>query len=177
MKDKPRKFFEAFNHFIAKKSGKEADDAINLKQGEKMIDDQKEVAEILAGYFANMGKVDDITTEQSTNLDKHPSVTQIRQQENEHASFTFRELEQQEIENSLQNLDSKIATGCDGISPEFMKIAANQLTPSLTTLFNNCIRSKEWPTLWKRGGGWRPAFKQEDKLNEKITDQSLFSTQ
>ena len=135
LKDKPRKFFDAFNPFIANRNGKEEGDTINLKQGEKIIDDQKEVAEILAGCFASMGKVDDITTEESTNLDKHPSVTIIRQLENERTNFTFRESEQQEIRNSLQNLDTKKAKGCDGTSPEFMKITANQLTPSLTTLF------------------------------------------
>eukprot|EP00794_Sanderia_malayensis_P004328 gene4328-4901_t len=166
LKDKPRNFFRAFNPFIGKKNEKGEDNLINLTKDDRIIDNQREVAEVLASYFTNMGMVDSITTEESNKLDKHPSVTIIREQGNGHTNFTFKEFQQQEIRNSLQKLDVKKATGCDGISPELMKMTANQLTPSLTTLFNNCIRLKEWPSLWKRGE-WRPAFKQGDKLNKK----------
>eukprot|EP00794_Sanderia_malayensis_P001606 gene1606-1777_t len=166
LKDKPRNFSRAFNPFIGKKNEKGEDNLINLTKDDRITDNQREVAEVLASYFTNMGMADNITTEESNNLDKHPSVTVIREQGNGHTNFIFKEFQQQETRNSLQKSDVKKATGCDGISPELMKMTANQLTPSLTTLFNNCIRLKEWPSLWKRGE-WRPAFKQGDKLNKK----------
>ena len=55
-------------------NGKKVDQTINLKQGEKIIGDEKEVAEVFAGYFANIGKIDDIAADELTNLGKHLSV-------------------------------------------------------------------------------------------------------
>ena len=55
-----------------------------------------------------------------------------------------------------------IGLGWDSVPPTILKIAAKSLAPSLTSLYNNCILTEQWPEQWKKGE-WTPVFKKEDK--------------
>ena len=42
-----------------------------------------------------------------------------------------------------------------------MKVAGG-VAPSLTTMYNDCIETSQWPMVWKMGE-WTPVFKKEDR--------------
>ena len=50
----------------------------------------------------------------------------------------------------LLNLDQTKAGGPDDISARLLETVANEITPSLTRLFNLSLRSGEVPTIWKQ---------------------------
>ena len=65
------------------------------------------------------------------------------------------------METALQGLNTRKRDGWDGIPSMGLKIGASELSIPLTTLYNACISSCEWPSIWKRGD-WVPVFKKDD---------------
>ena len=51
------------------------------------------------------------------------------------------------------------------LPPRVLKMAAEQLATTLTTIFNQAIEENRWPSSWKRGE-WIPIYKKEDPLNK-----------
>ena len=48
--------------------------------------------------------------------------------------------------------------------PKLMKKVAEGIAPSVTNLYNRCIKTSNWPAIWKRGE-LTPIFKKRDKHN------------
>ena len=69
-------------------------------------------------------------------------------------------LQAQEV---MKSLKVKKASGCDSIPPFVLKVGAEAIAISLTTLFNRCIMEGKWPQSWKKGE-WVPVFKRDDPL-------------
>lgn len=65
------------------------------------------------------------------------------------------------METALQGLNISKSDGWDAIPSMALKIGASELSIPLTTLYNACISSCEWPAMWKRGD-WVPVFKKDD---------------
>ena len=63
-------------------------------------------------------------------------------------------------------LNPKKATGQDKIDPRILKIGAEELAPSLTSIFNQSITTGVWVTQWKHGE-WVPVFKKDDRQEDK----------
>ena len=59
-------------------------------------------------------------------------------------------------------MNANKATGWDGIPPRILKLAAREIAPPLTHLFNLSITEGNYPSCWKRGE-WVPAFKKNDR--------------
>ena len=55
----------------------------------------------------------------------------------------------QEVRKIINNLNSKKAPGIDGISNKALKNLSEKAIILLTNLFNACLRTKHFPTIWK----------------------------
>ena len=133
--------------------------------------DQAKVAGHLAQYFSTIAdgiggdNVHSLTEEDYRN---HKSVKDIRKNlmniTNEYFEFTT--LSSKIIQDTLEELNPKKATGHDKIDPRIIKIGAKELAPSLAGIFNCSIRNGLWVTQWKRGE-WVPVFKKDDRQIDK----------
>ena len=65
------------------------------------------------------------------------------------------------METALQGLNTRKSDRWDGIPSMALKIGGRESSIPLTRLYNACISSCEWPTMWKRGD-WVPVFKKDD---------------
>ena len=100
-----------------------------------------------------MGHIDKIQREEMQSLGAHPSVIAIKKNANVSCEFNFSLVSQQSVKEALSLLDPKKATGCDGITSEFLKMNAKQLAPSLSSLYNSCITQGNGSSSGKRAMG------------------------
>ena len=131
--------------------------------------DQIVVAERLASYFTDTAAR--IGGEQVSRLtegdyNNHSSVMEIRKvYKDDH--FDFEILRKEQVQDALKNINPKKSCGWDpGVPPKLLKKVANGVAPSLTSLYNNCIKLSQWPTAWKKGE-WTLVFKKGDRQEEK----------
>ena len=66
-------------------------------------------------------------------------------------SFCFRPVSYHEVKDAMDKIEARKAPGYDGIQPRMLKLMAQELAPSLTTIFNSTIKQGEWNR--RRGGG------------------------
>ena len=78
-----------------------------------------------------------------------------------------------EVKDAMDKIEAGKAAGYDGIQPRMLKLTAEELASSLTTIFNSSMKQGEWITAWKRGE-WMPVFKNDDRREVKITDRSQY---
>ena len=78
----------------------------------------------------------------------------------------YQTLTETQVCNTLKKIDVKKSVGWDRMPADILKLSAKTITPSLTNLFNFCIRTGEWPSDWKRGE-WTPVFKKDKKYIRK----------
>ena len=62
-------------------------------------------------------------------------------------------------------INTSKALGWDAISPKILNLTVGAIAVPLTRLFNNCIRSGQWPSFWKMGV-WTLVFKKDDRANK-----------
>ena len=80
----------------------------------------------------------------------HPSILKIEQVVNEcdvsdSERFSFKTVNETEIEDLLKNLDIKKASGFDTMPPKLVKLSADFLTPLLTKDINTSITQNVLP--------------------------------
>ena len=68
----------------------------------------------------------------------------------------------QMVQNLFQNIDSRKATGADGIPGLLLKTCASVLAPSLTTIFNASLAAGELPQAFKQAD-FAPVYKSGDR--------------
>ena len=66
-------------------------------------------------------------------------------------TFTFTEISYGTTAKALDGLNPSKYTGTDLIPPRILKLAAKELAPSLTKIFNLSITCGYYPKRWKRG--------------------------
>ncbi len=66
------------------------------------------------------------------------------------STFTFHEIDNQEVAKLLKSLDGRKSTGEDQIPPKLVSLAANELTSALTTAINCSIRNSRFPNDAKK---------------------------
>ena len=69
--------------------------------------------------------------------------------EDEGNSFHLRKFTCKEVLSELKKLRNDCSCGPDSIPVKFLKMAAEQLTRSLTHILNNCIDNLTFPSVWK----------------------------
>lgn len=57
---------------------------------------------------------------------------------------------EKKVEKLLHNEDTRKSTGPDGVCPRLHQRGANEISFPLPLIFNTCLRSYFWPTLWKQ---------------------------
>ena len=144
------------------------------KLEEKIITDDKEVAETLNTYFENAVKKLDINENRflvdesgeksddpiMSSIEKyahHPSVLKIREKINTF-EFSFSETTLGEVERELSQLDAKKASTFQNIPPKNLKQVSDVCAPVLLNLINECIRNQEFPEELKNADV-TPVFK------------------
>jgi hypothetical protein len=168
----PREFYKVFKPFLDSKSSPVDDTQIQLENGENLIKNQTEVANVFAAdLFAKIAcDIGDqrIFSSSEGELENHNSVQDIRTNNRivNGPQFHFSKLKENEVEKSLALLKADKSAGHDGISPKLLSIASKELAPSLTKIFNKCIEDESWPTEWKKGD-WVPVYKKDDHKNVK----------
>lgn len=64
-------------------------------------------------------------------------------------TFKFECVTEEEVFNVLCSIKSN-ATGCDGLSPKFIKIILPLITPVIKDIYNFAILNSSFPNLWKQ---------------------------
>jgi len=139
---------------------------ISLKVGDNIVQDQHEVANVFANYFAtiadNIGNIPVNTgSNASTN---HANVKKIKDKWSDNI-FSFRKITHDEVLKALNQVNPHKAMGYDLVPPGALKIAADEIAASLTLIYNQAIEQGVWPEDWKRGE-WTPVHKKDDPLNK-----------
>ena len=65
-------------------------------------------------------------------------------------SFTLRPVTPEEVEKIIANLKNSKSTGLDYIDTSVIKLASQELIPSITHIVNLSIRDKCFPASWKK---------------------------
>ena len=97
----------------------------------------KEKAELLADHFSKKMQVPDPVRDT-------PFVPLKTNKK-----FGKLQVDEKNVMKYLLNIDVKKATGPDDISPYILKKCARELCSPVTKLYQECIKQKKWPELWK----------------------------
>ena len=81
-----------------------------------------------------------------------------------HNNISINQLTEQEVFETLKNLDAAKGPGPDGIAPVFLKNLASELSSPLFNLFNMSLSTGKFPETWKRSF-LVPIFKSGSKSN------------
>ena len=168
LKSRPNEFFNAFRPFISTKT-KDPNSICLQSDGGILEKDQTVVAERLASYFthtvARIGG-ENVSRLTERDHDNHSSVMEIRKAyKDDH--FDFEILRKEQAQDPLKSINPKKSCGWDPRAPlKLLKKVACGVAPSLTSLYNNCIKLSQWPTAWKKGE-WTPVYKKGDRQEEK----------
>ena len=114
-----------------------------LKYGNVFATDGKDKANLLNSFFQSVFN-SEVSLEYS---DDHASEENCESVDNSLSQIILNENEALDF---LLNLDQTKAGGPDDISARLLKTVANEITPSLTRLFNLSLRSGEFPTIRKQ---------------------------
>ena len=122
-------------------------DAITLNINGALVNDQKVVSEERACYFSTMadeiGGRDNLSFSED-DFTLHPSVINIKHNQPNCDVFFFTEITVEGTIKSLENLNSSKSTGWGLIPSRVLKLAAKELGPSLTDLYNLSIISGQY---------------------------------
>ena len=100
---------------------------------------------VLNDFFASPRIQESVLNLTEEDFSDHPSIATIKNT-SYLLDFTFMEIKTEvKIENLLK-LNSKKATGHDGLSPKILKLSTAALATPLTNLFNYCIRTSTLPS-------------------------------
>ena len=121
---------------------------INLRIDGKLENDQLKVAEELANHFSPLA--DDIggynvTKLQEQDFEDHTSIHNIKGKINIQ-EFGFRQIKVSEVRHHLKQLNIGKTTGWDSMSAKILKMTAESIAESLTSLYDNCIKQGQWPS-------------------------------
>ena len=173
-----KKFWKSVKPNFTNKNIKQ--EKIILVENEKIISENKEIAEIMNDYFVNITKelnipeviLSDNDSIFSDSLEeiiethsKHPSILKINESIKLTEIFNFNEVNQAQIEKEILSLNSKKAMGADSIPPKVLKHSVHTVKSPMTQLFNNMIKINHFPSDLKYAN-IAPLFKKDDNTNK-----------
>ena len=121
-----------------------------MQENNSFVSDSKDKADSFNRFFLSHSNID---TSQSHLPDTHSYDEKL-------CSI---EVTEQEVLDLLKCIDASKATGPDGIGPKLLKEAGKAIVPSLTKLFNRCLRTAKFPKMWKHANVL-PLHKKGDKF-------------
>ena len=110
---------------------------------EKELTSGNDIANVMNTYFTS------IATTLLANRHDLVSETAPEPVSPDNKIFNFTLRNKHEIFKAFEELDQTKATGCDGISAKALKLAAPNISQSLTYLFNDSLRTSQFPSVWE----------------------------
>jgi hypothetical protein len=163
-----KSFWSAISPFMSTKHRNEA--KITLKNGEMLVTDDNEVANIFNDYFStiavDIGDNDAIisVSQSITKYENHPSVLKIKCHfPNAENTFRFREVSLDEIKHKLKSMKTSKATGYDNISGKLLRHGYEEFALPVKNMINLCLSKNIFPAVMKFAEV-SPLFKKEDNL-------------
>jgi len=155
-------FYKTFKPFLDNKS-KAAEKYITLEKDGYVLRDQSKIADCFLDYFSSVANdIGDITLLELNDeqLKSHTSVQRINEYKKvvNGAQFQFERLHCEEVTKALKELNVRKGMGHDRIPNSILRLGSEELAPSLTSIYNNCIDACYWPREWKKGE-WTPVHK------------------
>eukprot|EP00794_Sanderia_malayensis_P018501 gene18501-20356_t len=177
LKSNPGAFFKVFKPFLSAKNVQGGSDVMSLETDGKLEENPQIVADTFVNYFNTMwdnGKEYEVEGVEEANvtkvaeqeLDSNSSVINIKKNVNETRQVDYRPLIEKEVEEAMKDINPRKSAGWDKMAPGILKVGAKALAPSITRLYNECIRQMAWPSDWKKGQ-WTPAFKKDNRHIDK----------
>ena len=87
----------------------------------------------------------------------HPSIQLIEKKSTGCDKFHFQKVNPTQVKRVLESLDANKATGHDGISAKILRTEAEEISLSLSTIYNSRIKKGQWSCDWKKGD-WTPVY-------------------
>ena len=156
LREKPSEFYKTLKPFITDKVKDFPTICLRTSEG-TVKTNHPEVAEILADYFNTAAlsvRGDHVNNLTGRDHEKHSSVKVIRETYKTYPDslFEFRTFGLDEATLTLEHLNNKKYSGWNPrITPNLLKKVARGVSPSHTSLYNECIHECKWPTHWKMG--------------------------
>ena len=128
---KPADFWKIIKPYMSKKSCKNQTKTV-LKENDKTISDDLEIADIFNDFFANVAR--DIGIDFIFDSQGHPSLERIREQGFQSGSFSFQPTCTDHVSKIIDKLSIKKATGGDKISVKIKKLGKESFVPHFKDL-------------------------------------------
>ena len=139
-------FWNTIKPFLTNKGSIHQKDTI-LCENDVLINDQAQICDIFNDFFVNVAK--NIGSDSISVDENHPSICSIEKSKLSDAQLTFRPVDENFISKQISNLNTKKATGHDGISAKLVKLAKPVILPHLTSLINISLTTSVFPDSLK----------------------------
>ena len=157
---KSKDFWPTIKPFLSWKSTKSSTN-INLSHENKIVTDPKQVSEIFNDYYIHVA--DDIGTNGSHDYEYHPSILEISNHLGETKNFEFTKVNHEFVSKQIDKINTRKATGPDGISSKFLKLVKPAVVMPLTNLINLSLTTGCFPDKLKEAQV-TPIFKKDDPM-------------
>lgn len=147
-----RKIYNTINEAIHYKS-KRKTDPTQIKINDKIITDQKLIADHLNTHYINVGQRLSNNTNNLPNPILRPFTIDC--------SLFLKPITPKEVENTINKLRGESAPGHDNIKVSTLKKINQQVSKPLSHIFNLCIKNGIYPTSFKKSI-IRPVYKKGD---------------
>ena len=132
----PRMAWKELNRLVGRGKRKQIE---VVRTGED-VTEKKSIADEFCKYFLSI--VGDVLRD-SDETDAHLLVPAVED------DFHFQRIKEEDVLRILKSLDTSKAVGVDMVSAKLLKLAAEGISQSLTSLFNSSLESGQIPLEWK----------------------------
>jgi hypothetical protein len=153
-------FWKTIKPFFSKK-GSSGEQKIVLNESDKIVNDQKEVANHFNNFFSTVAE--NIGKDTVYDPSDHPSLIEIKKQNDCTNKFVFEKVTTDKVEKIINNINIKKATGADGIPAKIIKCSKSIIAPQITSILNMSIDQSVFPDKLKKAQV-TPLYKKNDPL-------------
>ena len=153
-------FWKTIKPFFSKK-GSSGEQTIVLNEFDKIVNDQKEVANHFNNFFSTVAE--NIGKDTVYDPSDHPSLIEIKKQNDCTNKFVFEKVTTDKVEKIINNINIKKATGADGIPAKIIKCSKSIIAPQITSILNMSIDQSVFPDKLKKAQV-TPLYKKNDPL-------------
>ena len=140
-KKNPSKTWKLINELSSRKSCTNRN-ITEIKTDNETINSAPEIAEAFNNFFTSIGP--NLASKLSpSDIDPESYLQPAK------TAFSLRALSVTTVCELLSQLDEKKAMGLDGVPCKLLKLASSIIGPSLTKIFNSCIKTETFPDEWK----------------------------
>ncbi len=163
-KDNPSTIWKIFKEYGASQKSRETGGILGVKSDtNELISNVDDMSNLFNDYFVHVASKLKGPTRPSNFEHLRNSVDSKIPNE---TFFEIPEVSEQFVRKFLSRLDDSKATGLDNIGPRLLKMSANTIAGSITSLVNKSISSCKFPEVWKNAKVM-PLFKSgaKDEVN------------